>query len=156
MPVRNGIFNAREIGRLALSLLFKTIMFRPRHTTSERLRLKMAVHTGPVFAGIVGELNPRYSVFGETIFVTHRLLAVTKGTDCTLTSTWVLVLMNSSITGFTIRCSASAQNLMETFGSFVLSRLDEVFIKGKGLQPTYQLFGENGKERTLAFKLFFA
>ena len=115
----------------------------------------MAVHTGPVFAGIVGELNPRYSVFGETIFVTHRLLAVTKGTDCTFSSAWVLmVLMYSSITGFTIRCSASAQNLMETFGSFVLSRLDEVFIKGKGLQPTYQLFGENGEERTLAFKPF--
>ncbi|GAV06176.1 hypothetical protein RvY_16203 [Ramazzottius varieornatus] len=124
LPVRNGIFNAREIGRLALSLLFNTITFRPRHDTSERLKLKMAVHTGPVFAGIVGELNPRYSVFGETIFVTHRLLAVTKG--------------------FTIRCSASAQNLMETFGSFVLSRMDEIFIKGKGMQPTYQLFGENG------------
>ena len=46
LPVRNGIFNAREIGRLALTLLFKTVTFHVRHKTQERLQLRMAINTG--------------------------------------------------------------------------------------------------------------
>ena len=49
------------------------------------------------------------------------------------------------LTGFMIRCSQTAQNLLETFGSFVLIRHDELFIKGKGMCPSYNLCGETGK-----------
>ncbi|XP_055336378.1 atrial natriuretic peptide receptor 1-like isoform X2 [Paramacrobiotus metropolitanus] len=123
LPVRNGIFNAREIARVALTMLFKTTKFHIPWKPQAHLIFRMAVNTGPVVAGVIGQMCPKYCVFGETVFVAHRLLAVTKVTQ--------------------ILCSSTACNLMETFGSFVLIRLQDIFLKGKGFVPSYSLCGEN-------------
>lgn len=46
LPDRNGLRHAREIGRMALTLLSSVDTFRIRHKPDEKLKLRIGIHTG--------------------------------------------------------------------------------------------------------------
>lgn len=49
LPVRNGIYHAREIARLAIALLENVYKFKIRHRPNEQLRLRIGLHSGKEF-----------------------------------------------------------------------------------------------------------
>jgi adenylate cyclase len=44
-----------------------------RLSDSEHVRIRVGVHTGPIFAGVIGESRFHYKVFGETVNVASRI-----------------------------------------------------------------------------------
>ena len=46
LPIVNGNFHAREIARMALSLLNAVFSFKIRHRPDDQLRLRIGIHTG--------------------------------------------------------------------------------------------------------------
>ena len=46
LPVRNGTLHAREISRMAISLLNAVRSFKIRHRPHDQLKLRIGVHSG--------------------------------------------------------------------------------------------------------------
>lgn len=78
LPTRNGDLHAREICRMALTILDAVIHFRIRHRPDEKLKIRIGIHSGrksfhstvrmidlfsyhlgPCVAGVVGLKMPR-------------------------------------------------------------------------------------------------
>lgn len=52
LPVRNGNLHAREIARMSLALLNTVVTFTIRHRPSDKLKLRIGMHTGKQTARI--------------------------------------------------------------------------------------------------------
>jgi class 3 adenylate cyclase len=74
IPVRNGLRHAREIARMALSLLNAVTSFKIRHRPNEQLMLRIGLHSGSCVAGVVGLKMPRYCLFGTVPFISDLIL----------------------------------------------------------------------------------
>jgi len=59
LPKRNGDLHAREITRMALTILDAVVHFRIRHRPDEQLKIRIGLHSGPCVAGVVGLKMPR-------------------------------------------------------------------------------------------------
>ncbi len=46
LPTRNGDLHAREISRMALTILDAVIHFRIRHRPDEQLKIRIGIHSG--------------------------------------------------------------------------------------------------------------
>ncbi|NP_001161643.1 receptor guanylyl cyclase-like protein [Saccoglossus kowalevskii] len=123
LPIRNGDFHAREIGRMALALLKAVDTFKIRHKPDEKLKLRIGIHSGMVCAGVVGLKMPRYCLFGDTVNTASR--------------------MESNGLPLKIHLSKETYQILEPFGSFNLVCRGEIEMKGKGKQLTYWLEGED-------------
>lgn len=44
-----------------------------RFSTGDPLRLRIGIHCGPAYAGVVNIDNPRYSVFGDTVVIANSM-----------------------------------------------------------------------------------
>jgi len=40
----------------------------------KNLEVKVGIHTGPVISGIVGETKPQFSLLGESVYKTNRVV----------------------------------------------------------------------------------
>ncbi|PAA73242.1 hypothetical protein BOX15_Mlig025214g3 [Macrostomum lignano] len=123
LPGRNGNLHAREIARMSLSFLRNIFSFKIRHKPDAQLKLRIGVHSGPVCAGVVGLKMPRYCLFGDTVNTASR--------------------MESNGLPLKIHISSLTYAILEEIGGFVTTERGEVEMKGKGLQKTYWLHGEN-------------
>ncbi|XP_055341864.1 atrial natriuretic peptide receptor 2-like [Paramacrobiotus metropolitanus] len=89
-------------------------------------KLQMGIHSGPCVAAVIGRKIPRYTITGDTLDISKRMLT----------------------TGFPqrIQISCYTKDVLETFGSFKTEERGEVFVKGKGALTTYWLAGEDGNK----------
>ncbi|CAH1244880.1 NPR1 [Branchiostoma lanceolatum] len=121
LPERNSN-HAAEIARMSLEMLKAVQTFRIRHRTSEQLKLRIGIHTGPCAAGVVGRKMPRYCLFGDTVNTASRM------------ETYGMALrIHVSETTYQALCQTER---------FQLESRGEMDIKGKGPLRTYWLLGE--------------
>ena len=83
---------------------------------SDKLNLRVGIHSGEVIAGVIRSYRPRFQLFGDTMNVASR--------------------MESTCINGKIQVSESTYNLLPDY-DFVVR--DKVFAKGKGYMNTYIL-----------------
>jgi len=128
LPLRNGDLHAAEIATMSLHLLSAVAEFKIRHRPTNRLLLRIGIHSGPVCAGVVGLKMPRYCLFGDTVNTASR--------------------MESSGVPLKIHCSWQCRQLLERLGGYHFQERGVIAMKGKGDQRTYWLLGEDEEART--------
>ncbi|XP_059159714.1 atrial natriuretic peptide receptor 1-like [Physella acuta] len=126
LPQRNGNLHAVHIARMSLKLLKAISQFKIRHMPTERMRLRIGLHSGPVCAGVVGLKMPRYCLFGDTVNTASR--------------------MESHGEAMMIHMSSSIKAILDLFGTFEMTPRGEINIKGKGMMTTYWLTREPKNE----------
>ncbi|XP_051862109.1 speract receptor isoform X1 [Drosophila albomicans] len=127
LPLRNGDLHAAEIATMSLHLLSAVSEFKIRHRPTNRLLLRIGIHSGPVCAGVVGLKMPRYCLFGDTVNTASR--------------------MESSGVPLKIHCSWQCRQLLERLGGYHCQERGVISMKGKGEQRTYWLMGEDEEAR---------
>ena len=73
LPIRNGRQHAREIAAMSLHILDAVKTFKIRHKPEHPLLVRIGLHSGPVVAGVVGTMMPRYCLFGDTVNFSSRM-----------------------------------------------------------------------------------
>ena len=87
------------------------------------VQLRIGFHSGPVVSNVIGSLNLKYGIFGDTVNTASR--------------------MESTGTVGKIQCSArSAMLLMEQAPHIALKSRGEISVKGKGVMTTYWVVGD--------------
>lgn len=127
LPLRNGDLHAAEIATMSLHLLSAVSEFKIRHRPTNRLLLRIGIHSGPVCAGVVGLKMPRYCLFGDTVNTASR--------------------MESSGVPLKIHCSWQCRQLLDRLGGYHYQERGIISMKGKGEQRTYWLMGEDEEAR---------
>ncbi len=92
---------------------FKTI-------DGEELQIRIGLNSGPVTAGILGELNPHWCIVGDTVNIASRMESTSKP-------------MGIHISNYTYE-------LIKDEG-FIISDPEIMEIKGKGTMKTYWVYG---------------
>ena len=90
LPIRNGPNHAREIARMAISILQAVKTFKIKHKPGQQLKI--------CCAGVVGIKMPRYCLFGDTVNTASR--------------------MESNGLPLKIHCSERTQTALEPWGTF--------------------------------------
>ncbi|KAL3100669.1 hypothetical protein niasHT_020948 [Heterodera trifolii] len=125
LPHRNGHEHAQHIAKMSLAFMRNLGSFTIPHLPTERLRLRIGIHTGSTVAGVVGLSMPRYCLFGDTINTAARLESSSKPMRIHISTTTNHFLVN-------------------VLGGFVTQARGEILVKGKGVLETFWLLGLEG------------
>jgi len=92
-------------------------------SATEHVQVRVGVHTGPVFAGVVGESRFHYQVFGETVNVASRI-------------------QHESLSGRVLVSGTTYKRIHDVFN---LEEHGTVELKGHGPMRTYWLVSQRAK-----------
>ena len=110
--------HAQQIADFAL-LVRSAVQAVKSPADGRSINIRIGMHSGSVMAGVVGNLMPRYCLFGDTVNTASR--------------------MESNGEANRIHCSATVANILLASGKYVLTERGEIPIKGKGLMTTFWL-----------------
>ncbi|KAJ3316398.1 hypothetical protein HDV06_003735, partial [Boothiomyces sp. JEL0866] len=99
---------------MAMIKEFKTAM-------GSSIAIRIGLNSGPITAGILGELNPHWCIVGDTVNTASR--------------------MESTSKPLRIHISESTYNLVKGCGKFLLTGPDVLDVKGKGTMNTFWVEG---------------
>ena len=126
VPVSNGTHHAIEVAKMSLDLLAKVLTFEIQHKPGFRLKLRMGMHSGSVFGGVVGTKIPHYSIFGDTVEIAG--------------------LMESTGQPMQIQMTESTTSILEQTGGFMYTPRGFVHLPRVGEYSTYWLVGRKEEE----------
>lgn len=113
--------HANEIASMAIELLDSVKDFKIRHLPNDVLQLRIGLHSGPVVAGVVGTMMPRYCLFGDTVNTASR--------------------MESHGEPLKIHTSPTTKDRLDASGNYAFESRGQIHIKGKGKLETFWLLG---------------
>ncbi|KAM9321735.1 retinal guanylyl cyclase 1-like [Pholidichthys leucotaenia] len=127
VPNRNGNQHAAEVSNMSLDILHCIGAFKIKHMPEIKVKIRIGLHTGPVVAGVVGLMMPRYCLFGDTVTTAS--------------------LMESSGLPYRIHISLSTVKVLTSLkmGYHIDTRKATV----KGSEDTYWLMGRDGFTKPL-------
>ncbi|XP_022106622.1 uncharacterized protein LOC110987825 [Acanthaster planci] len=119
--------HACEIACMALDLLREVQLFQIPHLPTEKLGLRVGLHSGSCVAGVAGIKMPRYCLFGDTVNTASRMESTGKAQR--------------------IQISQATRNELVTKAyqskrKFLIVARETTLIKGKGAMQTYWLTEE--------------
>ncbi|KHJ80452.1 adenylate/guanylate cyclase catalytic domain protein [Oesophagostomum dentatum] len=128
LPHRNGNDHAKEVAEMSFELLRAIKTFRIPHLPTEKINIRVGLHTGAVVTGVVGMTMPRYCLFGDAVNTASR--------------------MESNGKPGRVHISTEAMKfLTEVIGGYRTEPRGEVIVKGKGALETHWLLTPEEQER---------
>ncbi|VDL70323.1 unnamed protein product [Nippostrongylus brasiliensis] len=129
LPHRNGNEHAKEIAEMSFELLDGIRRFRIPHLPTEKINIRVGLHTGTVVTGVVGMTMPRYCLFGDAVNTASR--------------------MESNGKPGRIHISTETMKfLTEVIGNYRTEPRGEVIVKGKGSMETHWLLTKEEQEQS--------